>query len=81
MARRASKRVLIAPRGGKRYVRRDPEGRIKESDDQGRSHAQDRRRKARVPRSRARAIGEIGRPQGERLQRGGIQTRDRSTGG
>ena len=28
MAKRASKRELIAPRGDKRYVRRDPQGRI-----------------------------------------------------
>ena len=44
----ASKRELIAPRGDKRYVRRDAKGRIKESDDVGRSLAQDRRRKAKT---------------------------------
>jgi hypothetical protein len=44
--KRASKRELIAPRGDKRYVRRDPGGRIKESDDVSRSLSQDRRRKA-----------------------------------
>ena len=44
--RRSSKRELIAPRGDKRYIRRDARGRIKESDDQGRSLSQDRRRKA-----------------------------------
>ena len=43
---RASKRELIAPRGDKRYIRRDTRGRIKESDDQGRSLSADRRRKA-----------------------------------
>ena len=48
MKRRASKRELIAPRGDKRYVRRDMKGRISESDDQGRSLAQDRRRKAKT---------------------------------
>lgn len=44
--RRAAKRELIAPRGDKRYVRRDARGRIKESDDQSRSLSSDRRRKA-----------------------------------
>jgi hypothetical protein len=42
----AAKRELIAPRGDKRYIRRDPRGRIKESDDLSRSLSQDRRRKA-----------------------------------
>lgn len=41
--RPAAKRELIAPRGDKRYIRRDPKGRIKESDDVGRSLSQDRR--------------------------------------
>lgn len=44
--KRAAKRELIAPRGDKRYIRRDAVGRIKESDDVGRSLSQDRRRKA-----------------------------------
>lgn len=44
----ASKRELIAPRGDKRYIRRDAKGRIKESDDVGRSLSQDRRRKAKT---------------------------------
>ena len=44
--RPATKRELIAPRGDKRYIRRDPRGRIKESDDVSRSLSQDRRRKA-----------------------------------
>jgi hypothetical protein len=44
--RPAAKRELIAPRGDKRYIRRDPRGRIKESDDVSRSLSQDRRRKA-----------------------------------
>jgi hypothetical protein len=42
----AAKRELIAPRGDKRYIRRDAAGRIKESDDLSRSLSQDRRRKA-----------------------------------
>jgi hypothetical protein len=46
MKRKARSRELIAPRGSKRYIRRDERGRIKESDDVGRSLAQDRRRKA-----------------------------------
>jgi hypothetical protein len=44
----ASTRELIAPRGDKRYVRRDEKGRIKESDDVSRSLSQDRRRKAKT---------------------------------
>jgi len=44
----AAKRELIAPRGDKRYVRRDEKGRIKESDDVSRSLSQDRRRKAKT---------------------------------
>jgi hypothetical protein len=48
MARKASRRELTAPRGDKRYVRRDTKGRIKESDDQGRSLARDPRRKAKT---------------------------------
>ena len=46
--KQASKRELIAPRGDKRYIRRDAKGRIKESDDAGRSLSQDRRRKAKT---------------------------------
>ena len=45
-ARRAVKRELINTGRDKRYVRRDSEGQFKESDDVGRSLAQDRRRKA-----------------------------------
>jgi len=44
--KKASKRELIAPRGDKRYIRRDEKGRIKESDDVSRSLSQDSRRKA-----------------------------------
>jgi hypothetical protein len=45
--KKAAKRELISPRSDKRYVRRDARGRIKESDDVGRSLSQDRRRRAR----------------------------------
>lgn len=42
-----SKRELIEPHeGDKRYVRRDDEGKFKESDDVGRSLAQDQKRDA-----------------------------------
>ena len=44
----ATKRELIEPKGDKRYIRRDSEGRIKESDDQGKSLSQDRKRKAKT---------------------------------
>jgi hypothetical protein len=40
------KRELIAPRGDKRYVRRTEQGRFDESDDQGSSLSQDRRKRA-----------------------------------
>ena len=44
-----SKRELIEPhKGDKRYVRRDQRGRIKESDDTGRSLTADRRTKAKT---------------------------------
>ena len=47
MAKRtAAKRELIDTGTDKRYVRRDPTGRFKESDDVGRSLAQARQRKA-----------------------------------
>lgn len=42
----ASKRELISPNGDKRYVRRDAQGRFKESDDVSRSLSQDQRRDA-----------------------------------
>ena len=48
MRKKAAKRALVAPRGSKRYIRRDTRGRIKESDDIGRSLSQDRRRKAKT---------------------------------
>lgn len=44
----AAKRELIAPKGDKRFIRRDEKGRIKESDDVGRSLAADRRTKAKT---------------------------------
>lgn len=42
----ASKRELIAPKGDKRLIRRDAKGRIKESDDLGKSLSQDVRKSA-----------------------------------
>lgn len=42
----AAKRELIAPKGDKRYARRNPKGQFKEMDDVGRSLRQDRRTKA-----------------------------------
>ena len=42
----AGKRELIEPNGDKRLVRRDDEGKFKESDDLGRSLSQDVRKKA-----------------------------------
>ncbi len=44
----ASDRELIDTGSDKRYVRRDAEGRFKESDDVGRSLAADRRRAAKT---------------------------------
>jgi hypothetical protein len=41
--KKAAKRTVIAPRGDKRYIRRDSGGRIKESVEVGRSLAADRR--------------------------------------
>jgi hypothetical protein len=49
MAKRtAAKRELINTGSDKRYVRRDQSGKFKESDDVGRSLAQDRRRRAKT---------------------------------
>lgn len=52
MAKAASKgsgkRTTIAPKGDKRYVRRDGEGKFKESDDQGKSLSQDVKRAAKT---------------------------------
>ena len=44
--RRSSKRELINTGTDTRYVRRDAQGRFKESDDVGRSLSSDRRKKA-----------------------------------
>ena len=44
----SGKRELINTGTDKRYVRRDAKGRIKESDDQGKSLAADRRTKAKT---------------------------------
>jgi hypothetical protein len=44
--RTARKRTTIRPRGDKRYVRRDDQGRFREVDDAGRSLSRDRRKKA-----------------------------------
>ena len=44
--KKAQKRELIDTGSDKRYVRRDTEGKFKESDDQGRSLSQDRKKKA-----------------------------------
>ena len=46
--RGSGKRELLAPRGDKRFARRDGQGRIKESDDVGKSLGQDRRRSAKA---------------------------------
>lgn len=49
MAKRtAAKRELINTGTDKRYVRRDRSGKFKESDDVGRSLAQDRQRRAKT---------------------------------
>jgi hypothetical protein len=45
---KAARRELIDTGTDKRYVRRDKQGRFNESDDQGRSLAQDRKRKAKT---------------------------------
>ena len=48
-SRRGSvKRELIAPRGDKRYVRREATGQFKESDDVSKSLSSDRRTKAKT---------------------------------
>jgi hypothetical protein len=40
------KRTRVSPKGDARFIRRDAKGRITESDDVGRSLAQDRKKKA-----------------------------------
>jgi hypothetical protein len=47
-SKKSSKRELIAPRGDKRYVRRDDKGQFGKIDDQGRSLAADRRSSAKT---------------------------------
>ena len=44
----SGQRTLIKPKGDARFIRRDERGRIKESDDVGRSLKQDRARKAKI---------------------------------
>jgi hypothetical protein len=46
--RGSGKRELIAPRGDKRYVRRDGKGRFNESDDVSKSLSRDRRQHAKT---------------------------------
>lgn len=46
MAKKAASRELINTGSDKRYVRRNAQGQFSESDDVGRSAAQDRKRKA-----------------------------------
>jgi hypothetical protein len=46
--RGSGKRELIAPKGDKRYVRRDGQGEFTESDDVGRSLTTDRRQHAKT---------------------------------
>ena len=58
--RKAAKRELINTGSDKRYVRRNPRGQFGESDDVGRSLAQDRPRKA---------AGKAKRGQGDRGDR------------
>jgi hypothetical protein len=44
----SGKRELIAPKGDKRYIKRDGKGRIKESDDQSRSLSKDKKTSAKT---------------------------------
>ncbi|MGN6213098.1 hypothetical protein [Parafilimonas sp.] len=44
----SDKRSLIAPNGDKRYVKRDAQGRFKESDDVSRSLSADKRQHAKT---------------------------------
>jgi hypothetical protein len=46
--RKAAKRELVAPRGDKRFVRRDDQGQFSESDDTGRSLRKDVKRRAKT---------------------------------
>ena len=44
----SGKRTLIAPKGDKRYIRRDAQGRFIKSDDQGKSLSRDVRKSAKT---------------------------------
>ena len=44
----SGKRELIEPNGDKRYIRRNDDGQIKESDDQGKSLSQDVKKTAKT---------------------------------
>ena len=46
--RKSGKRTLIEPNNDKRYIRRDSKGRIKESDDQGKSLSKDVKKSAKT---------------------------------
>ncbi|HUQ35587.1 MAG TPA: hypothetical protein VM144_04340 [Aestuariivirga sp.] len=70
MAKRSSKRELVAPRGDQRFIRRDKAGRINESDDVSRSLSQDRRKKAKT---------EVKSGQGDRGDRSQAQASTRKT--
>lgn len=48
VARKSARREAIAPRGDKRYVRRDEQGQFRESDDQGESLGTDVKQKAKT---------------------------------
>lgn len=48
----SGERELIAPNGDKRYVRRDGDGRFRDSVDQGRSLSQDMKRDAKAKKPR-----------------------------
>ena len=59
------KRELIKPNGDARYIRRDEQGRITESDDVGRSLAQDRKKKAKT--TVTSGHGDKGRPEASQV--------------
>jgi hypothetical protein len=46
--KRSGKRKTISPKGDSRYIRRDAQGRITESDDKGRSLKKDREKQAKA---------------------------------
>ena len=47
--RGSGKRELISPKGNRRFVRRDAQGKFTESDDAARSLTQDRKQSAKTP--------------------------------